>query len=703
MKRLKYLFGIISLLILFLGTFIPATFAQEKYAILISAEPEPIVDDLDYHSEFWYDLFLMYQMLIEKGFTHDHIYVLFGEGNDFASGHAEFQTGTVFPGVAQLTDYPNHQSDVDNIFTWVANGNPAEGIPQIQAGDFLFYWWMGHGRGCDCADYRAKIVHADGTVEYITDDEFAAYFAQLPECIIKTQYIMTCRSGGLVNDLEGLHTTIHTSAECCQDCYIHPTECHAEFNYHLFNAFREVDPAGNPIASDANGDGWVSVEETNNYVHTNTTQSNTQIGDYRNLASLINLANNQPDADVPNEGVYSRDYAEDNGTEPSEWMTYTWFEGPDLWVRHAQDDGTENQNPEFGETNYVYARIHNIGCATLDVNVDLSWCEVTAWANPASWNPIDTATVDDLESSESRMISAPWPDVPAPGKYCLHTVLNAPGDLANADGRSFMDNNKVQINVDVEDVIPGYKKNYHWLIENGLKELARVDLVVEKLEFLGLLDPPKVTLEIPLDLKFDRLIGGELKESAEGKIVEISPKTRRAVLQGVVLKPSEKKEVVLSVATPKRMKLGESVAVKVSEQIKGREMGGIVFNTRAASQKQVMSTLFRRVGNLFKMLDEKFNVGGAKEIFKLCQEIKKDCRLDDPKSLRRAITDVTELESKTMKDLSKLMDKKDFLKFEKKLKRTQMALQKEDIGLVVESQEEMIFSAKPLFLRHMSR
>jgi len=44
-------------------------FGQQKYAILVSAEPEPTVDDVDYHSEFWYDLFLMYQMLTEDGFT----------------------------------------------------------------------------------------------------------------------------------------------------------------------------------------------------------------------------------------------------------------------------------------------------------------------------------------------------------------------------------------------------------------------------------------------------------------------------------------------------------------------------------------------------------------------------------------------------------------------------------------------------------
>lgn len=702
MKLVKNSLVVKGILLLALLTFISTAFAQQKYAVLVSAD-EANVDDQVINSEFWYDLFLMYRTLIEKGFTHDRIYVLFGDGNDFVSNHAQYQTLPVL-GVNSITDYSNEKSNVQNIFTWLANGNATEGIPQIQPGDFLFYWWMGHGDGCACADYKAKI-HFGTRIEWITDDEFVTYFAQLPVCVIKSMFVMTCRSGGLIGDFEGLHNTLHTASECCTDAYpIYGKDViHAEYNYHLINAFREQEPDGTPVASDVDSDGLVSVEETNSYTHVNTTSSNTQISDYRNTAPLIFIANAQPAAGVPNQGVYSRDYTEDNGTEPSEYMSYIWYEGPDLWVRYAQDGQTTHQNPEFGQKNYVYARVHNINCNTLNVNATLSWCLQSAWANPASWNTIDTVTINNFGSGESKVISTSWTTVPAPGKYCLHTVLNAPGDPANADGRAYMDNNKVQINVDVEDNVPGWTKNFHWLIENGLNELARVDLVIEKLKFLGLLDPPKLTLEIPLDLKFNRLIGGRLKESADGRIIEISPKTQRAVLQGVVLKPREKKEAILSVAMSKRMKLGESVVVKVSEQIKGREMGGIVFNTRAASQKKVMSILFRRIGNFSKMLDERFKVSVAKDISRLCWEIRRDCRLDDPNNLKQAMTEVTRLESKIKGDMKKLMSKKEFGKFEKTLERTRMAVEKDNIALFVESQEEMIFSTRPLFLRNMTR
>ncbi len=702
MNIVKRFLWITMILMLPLVALTSTAFAQQKYAVLISSG-QTNVDDQFLHSEYWYDLFLMYRMLIEDGFTHNNIFVLYGNGNDFNSAYANYQTATVFPGIGQISDFPNSKTDVANIFTWLANGNAAQGVPQIQSGDFLFYWWMGHGgteAGMPACEYEASIAT---TGELVRDDEFDVYFSQLPTCLIKTLYVMTCHSGGLIDDLEGLHTMIHTAAECHTNAQSGMYDVpHADFSYHVANSFREQEPGGTPVASDVDGDTLVSIEETNDYAHVNTTSSNTQISDYRNIAPLIFIANAQPAASVPTQGVYSRDYAEDNGTEPSEYMSYIWYEGPDLWVRQAQDGQTTHQDPEFGQTNYVYARVHNINCNTLNVNATLSWCLQSAWANPASWNTIDTVTINNFISGESDVVSVPWTTVPAPGKYCLHTVLDAPGDPANAYGEAYRDNNKVQINVDVEDNVPGWTKNFHWLIENGLKELARVDVVIEKLKFMGLLDSPKLTLEIPRDLKFSRLIGGKLKESADGRIIEISPKARRAVLLGVVLKPNEKKEAVLSVAMPKRMKLGESVVVKVSEQIKGREMGGIIFDTRVASQKKVMSTLFKRIGNFSRMLDKRFKVSGAKEISEFCSEVNKGCRFDDPNNFKQAMTEIARLESKIIRSMSNLMSD-DFGKFKKAMERTQMAIEKENIALFVESQEEMIFSTRPLFLRNMTR
>ena len=61
-------------------------FSAEKYAVLIAgdyyssqqgASTEP-------QKEFWYDTFLMWEMLVTKmGYSHENIHVLFADGIDF--------------------------------------------------------------------------------------------------------------------------------------------------------------------------------------------------------------------------------------------------------------------------------------------------------------------------------------------------------------------------------------------------------------------------------------------------------------------------------------------------------------------------------------------------------------------------------------------------------------------------------------------
>jgi len=675
----------------------PTILAQQKYAVLISAG-QTNNDDNNYHSEYWYDLFIMYRMLVEDGFTHNNIFVLYGNGNDFNSNHANYQTGTFFTGIGQITDFPNSKTDVANIFTWLANGNATQSVPQIQSNDFLFYWWMGHGSwdGYPLSPASTQ-YHADieNTGETIRDDEFAAYFSQLPECLIKTAFVMTCTSGGLIDDMEGLHMMIHTAAQFDEfaqsDLY---DVWHAEFSYHVANAFREQDPSGVAVASDVDGDGTVSVEEANVYAHNNTVNTNSQTGDFRNIAPLIYISNAQPAVDVQNQGVYSRDYAEDDGTEPSDHFGHIWYQGPDLWVRHAQDGQPDHQDPEFGQTNYVYARLHNIGCTTLNATAALSWCDVSAWASPASWNAIASIAVNNFESSESREISAAWLP-PAPGKYCLHTVLDAPGDPANADGRAYMDNNKVQINVDVKDNYWGYTSNFHWFIENGIKKPVKVDLVISKLKAA---QATALELHIPADLKFERISGGRLKRMPEFSEVVIPARTRKVVVHGVSLKPLEKKEAVLSVVLPKEMKLGRSIIVKASEQINGREMGGIIFKSRSASRRKVFTGVLRRTENLFRVLDRKFSVRGAAEIVKLCRALQKDERIGGEGSLKK-IQKIIELQAKTRADISKLMDVKSFARFDAALKAVVASMKKQDPGSFVEWQEELIWTSRPIFLK----
>jgi hypothetical protein len=691
MKKISY----IVLIAFCLSTIInpsPAN-SQQKYALLISSG-QTTHDDAFYHSEYWYDLFLLYRTLIDLGFTHSNIFVLYGNGADFNSAHGFYNTTSVFPGLPQITDFAVTGTNVDNIFTWLANGNPATGVPQIQPGDYLFYWWMGHGGGCACSDYSANIAT---TAENVTDDQFKTYFERLPACVIKTDYVMTCRSGGLIDDLQGLHSMIHTATECCINAQSAMYDVpHAELSYQVACALRQQTATGVPVPSDTDGNGTISLAEVNTYAHANTILSSSQIGDYRNISPLITPANALPALTVINTGIYSRDFTTDNGNVPSDWMHNIWYHGPDLWNRLIADGITTHEDPEFGQTNFVFGRIHNLGCITLNnVTTDFSWCLQSAWANMASWNPIATVTVNGLLSNESRVINTPWNTVPAPGMYCLHTVLNVAGDMANADGQAFMDNNKVQINLTVVDNAWGWTVIFPFLIENGLNKETLVDIVIDKLNKQAF--NSKIRIEIPPELKLGNTEGAEIQKSGTVNIINLNDSVKKAVLHQIPLKPNEKKMAFMVITTPRNGLKNELVSVKLSENIKGQEMGGIVFNAKEADQRVVLNKQAKKINNLFKMLNRKFKVESAERINVLFNKTWEKGIIPDPflVSARK----LAELEQGTLTEMSTLMAQKDFDQYKSAIEQTIKGIEQKDLSLIREAQDRLLYSTIPLFLK----
>ncbi len=72
MKRLVF--------IMFLGSLVLAMGCREDVAVLISSN-NVTVDDLAYHSVWWYDTVLFRELLESEGY--DRIYVLYGFGSVF--------------------------------------------------------------------------------------------------------------------------------------------------------------------------------------------------------------------------------------------------------------------------------------------------------------------------------------------------------------------------------------------------------------------------------------------------------------------------------------------------------------------------------------------------------------------------------------------------------------------------------------------
>jgi len=265
-----------------------ASGCSKKYAVLISTN-EVSFDDMAYHSEWWYDLFINYQMLRDNGFSDDRIFVLYGNGSDFNTAHPEYNATTVFG--HSITDMAVNKANIQAVFNTLSS--------KVGSRDYLYVWWMGHGGGsgpgfCDLS------MSISNTGEHVSDVEFTNYINAVTNYRKRSVAVMTCHSGGIVDNLDiaGTKTVVLASSTCAQSSYDATTTCngffHAEFNYTLPIALRMKTPCGTAVASDINGNTYVSLDEAHQYNLANMTTSTPQIGDPDTLAATTEIRKTKP-------------------------------------------------------------------------------------------------------------------------------------------------------------------------------------------------------------------------------------------------------------------------------------------------------------------------------------------------------------------------------------------------------------------------
>ena len=259
------------------------------YAVIIQGD----VPSGDSFNEFWLDNVIMYQTLIEYGYAPENIYVLYGNGADETGFPCDWYLET-------MVDFPAYQQDVRNIFTWMKDGNPSLGIPQVTPNDFIYLYTFDHG-GSN-GECNAALCLMDGCMP---DTEFASYFNAIPY-MHRVVVMQQCFSGGFIDNLQN-DTTVQLMAANCyesawqgdesEECNGH-TMHHGEFNYWYMSAMRghKPKPGEEAVNQDRNGDGKVSFYEAFQYTIENDSQNeNPQYSDPGNLGNDLSLQTWDPD------------------------------------------------------------------------------------------------------------------------------------------------------------------------------------------------------------------------------------------------------------------------------------------------------------------------------------------------------------------------------------------------------------------------
>lgn len=281
--------------ILFILLFCMGAFAgsAKNYAILFSAEPANY-DDNPLDCEFWYDLYLAYEALISKGYSHDDIYVFYGAGVDFNTKYIRYKKE--YNGWAnQITDFSNDPLFLRARLAYI-NQN-------ITSNDNVLFWWVvGHGKNSGNIDkYECLIVDVDDFKCMLSKSQVRDIMSVLSNYNSKAIIWMTCYSGCLVggnNSLNFDRTAVLTSSQWNVTSKSYPyTEGkfeirHTELNNYTCSALKGNMPDGSSFNADKNSDNVISFEEMHLSAKENMKGSIPQLGNWCSIANRTFLYNN---------------------------------------------------------------------------------------------------------------------------------------------------------------------------------------------------------------------------------------------------------------------------------------------------------------------------------------------------------------------------------------------------------------------------
>lgn len=166
----------------------------------------------------------------------------------------------------------------------------------------------------------------------------------------------------------------------------------------------------------------------------------------------------------PQPDLWLRDDATDTGAIPFQGR---FWDSPDLWVRNAEDGGLTHQNPEYGQDNWLYARVRNRSTTAvarhLAVSFNTKSFAGSQFVYPTDWLPATTAAVAfDIGPGESRILKARWPrwQVPRAGTHpCLLAAVFTRFDAPEAGSHVWEQNNLAQKNLTIVNL-----KRDHWFV-----------------------------------------------------------------------------------------------------------------------------------------------------------------------------------------------------------------------------------------------
>jgi hypothetical protein len=281
--------------------------------------------------------------------------------------------------------------------------------------------------------------------------------------------------------------------------------------------------------------------------------------------------------------VMVRDHLNDDGSVPSNPNGEPFWMSPDIIVRHAADGQTAEtdfQNPVFGQTNYVYVVVRNIGTTDVsNVSVNVYWGDpalLLAW--PDSWNLIGSTTVDVPAGGQVVTPETAWSNLPSPGHRCLLVRLESDQDPIRNEGNVPLDNNIAQRNLHIlelprsTDGSTGTEDVESIVVGPPDADTAQVDVVIQ---YPDLPAGAELVIRMGTDL-FDRWMqatGGDVVNGTVRGEEIVATGPDETIIRNLPLSPGEQAPITVHINAP----TADPFSFQVVERVNGTDTGGNVF------------------------------------------------------------------------------------------------------------------------------
>jgi subtilisin family serine protease len=298
--------------------------------------------------------------------------------------------------------------------------------------------------------------------------------------------------------------------------------------------------------------------------------------------------------------VYIKDNPADDGIPPTRGVVCA---SPDIWVSLSNDPlAPPAANPEYGQTNYVFVRVHNRGSkAANNAEVKLYWANPGTNLSKPYWKT-EGIKVDGV-AGNTRTINVPahgaagdseaiteafeWmPPEPAEntvdeGHFCLFASVSHPEDpiLQEDVDRVQWEDNLAWKNEIVKDVVSDSTTSAEFYVA-GIPGASIGALYMDSSSAPA---GGEVRLKIPTRYLDGASAAGLNKvwESEGGLVCQLAlPTGTSASLTGIKLKSKENTQIRIEVQLPASARAGDTYPVSVEQRVNGQVTGRVTLVAR---------------------------------------------------------------------------------------------------------------------------